>query len=92
MAYKMRYMPKFDPMEMGQSNKGVLAFNLSFFANERDILTKLFDQVLQWLESGQLTCPRVVEMEMERVAEAHDLIQSGTSIGKIVLTTTPTTA
>lgn len=87
MGMKMRYMPTFDPMEMGGSNKGVLGFNLSFFADEREVLSDLFDQVLKWLEEGKLECPRVVDMPMERIAEAHDLIQSGKSIGKIVLTT-----
>ena len=30
MARKVQRMPKFDPMEMGMSNKAILAFNLSF--------------------------------------------------------------
>lgn len=87
MARKARHMPAFDPMEMGQSNRGVLAFNLSFFATERAMLADLFDQVLEWLEDGALQCPRIVEMTLDRVAEAHELIQSGSSVGKIVLTT-----
>ena len=87
MASKMQSMPKFDPMDMGQSNKAVLAFNLSFFAEERDMVIELFDQVQTWLESGKLRCPRVVEMEMAEIAQAHELIQSGKSIGKIVLKT-----
>ncbi|GAX19875.1 hypothetical protein FisN_1Lh660 [Fistulifera solaris] len=58
MAYKMTNMPKLDPMEMGAVNKAVLAFNLSFFANEREMLSDLFDQVLAWLEEGKLSCPR----------------------------------
>lgn len=87
MARKARHMPVFDPMEMGQSNRGVLAFNLSFFATERAMLGNLFDQVLQWLEEGALQCPRIVQLTLDRVAEAHELIQSGSSVGKIVLTT-----
>lgn len=87
MGLKMRRMPKFDPMEMGSSNKAVLAFNLSFFSTERTMLSNLFTQILQWLEEGKLQCPRVLEMPMEHVCEAHALIQSGTTVGKIVLTT-----
>jgi NADPH:quinone reductase-like Zn-dependent oxidoreductase len=47
----------------------------------------LFDQVCKWLEEGKLECPRVVEMHMRDIAEAHDLIQSGTTVGKLVLNT-----
>lgn len=88
MARKMNSMPKFDPMEMGASNKAVLAFNISFFADEADMMLGLFDQVCTWLEEGKLECPRVVEMGMTEIADAHDLIQSGTTVGKIVLNTT----
>jgi synaptic vesicle membrane protein VAT-1 len=88
MGIKMNKMPKFDPMEMGSSNKAVLAFNLSFFSNEREMLSNLFTQIIVWIEQGKLQCPRVMEMPMSEIREAHDLIQSGTTVGKIVLTTT----
>ena len=85
MAAKMQRMPKFDPMEMGQSNKALLGFNLSFFASEREMLSGLFDSILQWLDEGKIHCPRVVAMNMDETADAHDLIQSGTTVGKLVL-------
>ncbi len=47
----------------------------------------LYDQVGSWLEEGKLQCPRVVEMDMTDIAAALDLIQSGKSIGKIVMQT-----
>jgi len=87
MARKASKMPHFDPMDLVTSNKSVLGFNLSFFADEVEVVSMLFDQILSWLEEGKLRTPRVVEFEMERVAEAHALIQSGQSVGKIVLTT-----
>jgi synaptic vesicle membrane protein VAT-1 len=90
MAFKMRNMPTLDVMDLVQSNKSVLGFNLSFLATEHEALAALFDQVLEWLSSGLLECPRIVEMDMPRVAEAHQHIQSGRSVGKIVLTTTAT--
>ena len=87
MGRKMSSMPKFDPMDMGQNNKAVLAFNLSFFANEREMLSDLFDTIVEWLEQGKLQCPRVVEMNMKQIADAHELIQSGTTVGKLILKT-----
>ncbi|KAL7549066.1 hypothetical protein ACHAWF_012333 [Thalassiosira exigua] len=87
MAKKVAVMPKFDAMDLVVSNKSILGFNLSFFADEVEILSDMFDQVLQWIEGGKLKCPRVVEMPMANIADAHTLLQSGKSIGKIVLTT-----
>jgi NADPH-dependent curcumin reductase CurA len=41
---------------------------------------------LEWLRQGKLACPRIVELEgLDRIAEAHDLIQSGKSVGKIIV-------
>ncbi|EJK70112.1 hypothetical protein THAOC_08557 [Thalassiosira oceanica] len=82
MGIKMATMPKFDAMDLTVSNKSVLGFNLSFFADERDVLSDMFDQVLEWIEQGKLKCPRVVEMGMADVASAHGLIQSGKALGR----------
>ena len=87
MARKVAVMPKFDAMDLTVSNKSVLGFNLSFFADEVEILSDMFDQILSWIEDGKLKCPRVCTMPMEKVGEAHTFIQSGQSSGKIVLTT-----
>jgi synaptic vesicle membrane protein VAT-1 len=87
MAFKKEQMPKFDAMDMVESNKAVLAFNLSFFSKECDALSELFDQVLQWIDEGKIHCPRLIELSMGEVRQAHDLIQSGASTGKIVLST-----
>ena len=87
MAKKQNEMPKFDPMDLTVENKSVLGFNLSFFAGEQEIVSTLFDQICSWLKDGALRCPRVVTMKMSQIAEAHSLIQSGSSIGKIVIET-----
>jgi len=87
MAKKVAVMPSFDAMDLTVSNKSVMGFNLSFFAEEVEILSDMFDQILKWIEDGKLKCPRVSEMPMADIAKAHTFIQSGTSSGKIVLTT-----
>lgn len=87
MGIKMNAMPKFDPMDLTVSNKSVLGFNLSFFAEEVELVSELLDQICTWLEEGKIRCPRVVEMEMNQIGEAHELIMSGKSVGKIVVRT-----
>jgi len=88
MGIKMFSMPAFDPMDLTVSNRSVLAFNLSFFSEEIEVVTKLFDQVCAWLEAGKLRCPHIVEMHIDSIKESHELIQSGQSRGKIVVKTT----
>lgn len=87
MGIKMSAMPKFDPMDLTVSNKSVMGFNLSFFEKEVELVSMLFDQICEWLEQGKLECPRVVEMDMNEIGEAHNLIMSGKSVGKIVIRT-----
>lgn len=87
---KMQSMPKFDAMDFVTSNRSLLGFNLSFFVNDIEMLELFYDQISKWLENGQLAVPRVVEMEMADIGSAHELIQSGKSIGKIVMTTSQT--
>jgi len=75
------------PMDMVTSNKSVLAFNLSFFADESKVIGELFEIICGWLEEGALTCPRITEMMggVRDVGKAHELLQSGKSMGKIVI-------
>mmetsp|Transcript_486 Transcript_486/g.737 ORF Transcript_486/g.737 Transcript_486/m.737 type:complete len:187 (-) Transcript_486:88-648(-) len=87
MARKQANMPKFDAMDLTVSNKSVLGFNLSFFAEEREVLSDMFDRILEWIHNEKLECPNVVEIEMKSIALAHEFISSGKSIGKIVVTT-----
>lgn len=85
MAKKMNQMPSFDPMDLTVENKSVMGFNLSFFADEIEIVGMLFDTIVQWLKEGILKCPSVQTFEMEEIGKAHTLIQSGSSVGKIVI-------
>ena len=87
MIRKKTQMPHFDPMKLTTSNKSVLGFNLSFFVDEIEMLGTLYNQISTWVQTGELQCPRVVEMKMSDIADAHALIQSGKSIGKIVIST-----
>jgi len=87
MAKKMKKMPAFDPMYLTVDNKSVMGFNLSFFADEKEVVSELFDQICLWLEAGLLKSPNVAIFDMDGIADAHALIQSGSSVGKIVVST-----
>lgn len=85
MIIKMVKMPRFDAMDLVVSNKSILGFNLSFFVKELGMLSLLYDQIGQWLADGELHCPRVTEMNMKDIAKAHQLLQSGKTVGKLVM-------
>jgi len=85
MIVKIFQMPKFDPMDMVLSSKTVSGFNLSFFANEVFMIEKYMNQLQEWIEEGKIDMDDVTVFPMSDIAKAHELIQSGSSIGKIVL-------
>jgi len=87
MGFGMASMPHFDSMRMVLENKAILGFNLSFFAEEHGLIDKYMLQLKEWLDSGKIKVSKVTEFSMDQVAEAHSLIQSGKSVGKIVLRT-----
>eukprot|EP00751_Fragilariopsis_kerguelensis_P034645 CAMPEP_0170966582 /NCGR_PEP_ID=MMETSP0735-20130129/41869_1 /TAXON_ID=186038 /ORGANISM="Fragilariopsis kerguelensis, Strain L26-C5" /LENGTH=101 /DNA_ID=CAMNT_0011384689 /DNA_START=1 /DNA_END=306 /DNA_ORIENTATION=- len=41
----------------------------------------------QQQQEGLLRCPRVTELSMDDIGEAHQLIQSGKTVGKLVMIT-----
>lgn len=90
MAWDMVRMPSFNPLQLVLDSKAVLGFNLSFFADEHDTIRAYLDQIAEWAASGAVHVPKVTTFQLKDIAEAHKLIQSGRSTGKIVIRTTVT--
>lgn len=85
LAWDWLRTPRFNPLDMTTSNRSVLAFNLSFLFDRRDILAEGAAQLFGWLEAGRLKMPAVQVYPVEKVADAHRDIESGTTVGKLVL-------
>ncbi len=79
-------MPRFNPMKLITENKSVVGFNLSFLFDRDDLVGEGMQSLLSLIESKEIMAPKVTEFKFEDVAEAHRLIESGKSTGKIVLT------
>ncbi len=77
--------PRFDPLRMTNSNRSVLAFNLSYLFGESELLTEVMGQLLAWLQEGRIAPPPVRTFPLEQVAVAHREIESGLTVGKVVL-------
>lgn len=77
--------PKFNPMEMISSNKSVLGFNLSFLFQEKTLIEECTQKLIELTESEKMKPIPVTIFNFDDVAKAHQLIESGRSVGKIVL-------
>ena len=86
LAYDYLRTPKFHPMQMTDGNKSVVSFNISYLWNRRDILDEAMTDLLQWIDEGKIKPLPVTSYDAEDVAKAHIAIESGQSVGKLVLT------
>jgi len=78
-------MPRFNPLNMTNENKSLIAFNLSFLFDRQELLNEAMPPLLAWLQEGKLQAPRVDVFPFTQVAQAHQAIQSGRTVGKLVL-------
>ena len=63
-----------------------MAFNLSFLFDRRDILEESMAQLLYWVKQGTLKVGKVTPYPLKQVAKAHSDLESGKTMGKLVLT------
>lgn len=76
--------PRLDVLNMPGDNKGVIGFNLIYLYTRLDILAGLYDKV----DALQLDPPLVGRMfAFEQLPQALRYLQSGDSVGKVVLST-----
>lgn len=71
---------------MTADNKSVMAFNLSFLFDRRDILEESMAQLLHWVKRGLLKVSKVTAYPLKEVGKAHSDLESGQTMGKLVLT------
>lgn len=77
--------PRFDPLRLTNRNRSVLAFNLSYQFDRLDLLQEVMTELLGWLENGEIQPPPNRTFPFEDVAEAHRALESGQTVGKVVL-------
>jgi NADPH:quinone reductase-like Zn-dependent oxidoreductase len=85
LAWDWLRTPRYNPLTLTNDNTSVLAFNLSYLFEQREILAEAMTQLLAWVEEGKLVAPPVTRFPLDQVAEAHRAIESGTTVGKLVL-------
>jgi NADPH:quinone reductase-like Zn-dependent oxidoreductase len=77
--------PRFNPFDMNQHNKSVLAFNLSYLFERAPLLAEAMTELMAWVQAGKLRPLPFTEVPFPEVARAHAALESGQSVGKLVL-------
>ena len=86
LAWAYLRTPRFNPIDMTTRNRSVLAFNLSYLFDRRDLLEPAMDRLMGWWREDRIRTPEVTTFPLERAADAHRALESGTTTGKLVLT------
>ena len=59
---------------------------MSYHFHEIELLQEVMGILLGWLRAGRINPPPVTLVPFDEVAAAHRAIESGTTVGKVVLT------
>jgi NADPH:quinone reductase-like Zn-dependent oxidoreductase len=86
LAWNYWRTPRFSPFSLTTRNRSVLGYNLSFLFDRTDLMSAGLLQLLQWLDEGRLRMPTVTCYPFEQVARAQRDLESGQTVGKLVLT------
>jgi NADPH:quinone reductase-like Zn-dependent oxidoreductase len=85
MAIDWLRTPRFNPLDMTTSNKSVMAANLSFLSEHAQLLRTGMLELLDLFEKGDLVPPAITEFALADASKAQALIESGKTVGKLVL-------
>jgi NADPH:quinone reductase-like Zn-dependent oxidoreductase len=85
LAYQYLRMPRWNPLDMTDENKSIISFNLSYLFHRSDLLKEAMLDLIKWVEDGRIKPPALQRFPVEKVADAHRAIESGTTVGKLLL-------
>ncbi len=78
-------VPRFNPLNMTQDNKSLIAFNLSYLFHRMELLEETMGDLIKWVDEGKIKAPTLQEFPFEKVADAHRALESGKTVGKLIL-------
>ena len=70
---------------MTTDNHSVMAFNLFYLYDQSYLFREGMHRILTWFEEGKIHVPEVTTYSLDDVAEAHRALESGQTVGKLVL-------
>lgn len=82
LLFKFLFRPRVDPLSMIQANKSVMAFNLIWIYEQKELMKEMLAEI----EKLNLPAPIVGHrFDFSRMGEALELFKSGKTTGKVVV-------
>ena len=85
LAWDWLRTPRFNPLELTTHSRSVLAFNLSYLFDRTDLMAEAMALMVQMLADGRLKPLPTTTYPLHEVAQAHRDLESGQTVGKLVL-------
>jgi len=86
LAWNWLRVPRFSPLEMTGTNRSVMGFNVVYLTENAALAKTGFDAIASWAADGRLRQVPITAFPVERAADAHRALESGSTVGKLVLT------
>ncbi len=80
-------LPRFDPLHMTNHNRSVMAFNLSYLFERRALFSAALAELAALAQAGAIRALPTEAIAFAEARRAHQRLQSGSTIGKLVLVT-----
>tara|TARA_B100000674_G_scaffold433478_1_gene391925 strand:- start:2159 stop:3199 length:1041 start_codon:yes stop_codon:yes gene_type:complete len=84
-AFGLLKTPHFNPLDLITDNKALVGFNLSFLFEYELLKTDCLNGLMSMVNDKQIPPPKVRVFAVEDVANAHQWLESGESMGKLAL-------
>ncbi len=85
LAWDWLRTPRFNPLDLTTRNRSVMGFNLSYMFEQTHILERSMARLLELADMGVLQPPPVARYPLSKVGQAHRDLESGQTVGKLVL-------
>jgi NADPH:quinone reductase-like Zn-dependent oxidoreductase len=87
LVYNAMRVPRFSIWPLTSTNRMICGLNIAFLFDRRDLSQPALDYILNSAESGVLSPPELQEFSFNEAADAHRFLESGNSVGRVVLST-----
>jgi len=84
-ASTLAKFPLFHPLSMMSANKGVFGINIGHLWNEQELMHQMLTEVMGWWADGRIMPVIDSTYGFDRAGEAHDQLQLGRNVGKVLL-------
>ena len=84
-AFGLLKTPRFNPLNLITDNKAIVGFNLSFLFEYELLKTDCLNGLMHMVTENLIPPPQVKVFGIQDVADAHQFLESGESVGKLAL-------